>query len=335
MQLRRDHAEVTPPATTVNLGPAFGALGLALDLSDQISIRAVAGQSQVTVRDDTDPVPGRLQILSGVETEHHPTIRALRYILDRVGSPQIGIDLQYRKAVPTAVGLGDLEVQVLGGFLAARQLLGDPPEFDANTLARFALDFNLSLPRVGAILFGGLVLWSLDAQKLLAAGDEEIPLMDPRPLTFPVNKAIAPVIFVPDFTLTAEGRTEILPSSVSFPRFGANIARTAALLSLLTFADPASFGEAELGFAEWRSQLLAATADDVYLPHREAFAPASVALVRWLRERDQVAVLSGAGSAVLSLTKVPRSIVISAQKSGWKVQKLGVQSSGLFKGHVR
>ena len=49
MRLATDHATLTVPATSANLGPGFDTLGLALDLRDRVIVRAVAGETRVTV----------------------------------------------------------------------------------------------------------------------------------------------------------------------------------------------------------------------------------------------------------------------------------------------
>ncbi|MDN5559888.1 MAG: homoserine kinase, partial [Ruaniaceae bacterium] len=50
MRFVTDHATVTVPATTANLGPGFDSIGMALEMRDRIIVRATTGGTRITVR---------------------------------------------------------------------------------------------------------------------------------------------------------------------------------------------------------------------------------------------------------------------------------------------
>ena len=78
--------------------------------------------------------------------------------------------------------------------------------------------------------------------------------------------------------------------------------------------------------------LLAATADAIHQDRREAAYPASIALMRALREAGFAAVISGAGPSVLVLTVEPAqttAAVTAAAGTGWQVAPSVISDLGL------
>lgn len=320
MKLVTDTARITAPATTENLGPTFNTLALALNMTDTVKAKAITGPSVVRQVSRGASVRPAILRLHGDDAADHPTVRALHYVLDEVGSPQFGVELAYEAGIPRHVGLGSKEAQVVIGFLLARAMLGEPDSLDWQVLARFASDFRLSPPRVAASLFGGLVLVLPEPR-----ADESGPFLTP-PLRFAVAPQVAPTVFVPDFTVTQSG-DQMMPQAVQFRRNVRNASRAAALVPALTGANISGLGE-----DVWRQYLMSATADDIYQVHREPLSPASIQLVTWLRSYGLPAVLSGNGPAVVSLLPAPEEITDAARRSGWAIYNPGVLSTSVLSG---
>lgn len=335
MRLRADRVKVSVPATTMNLGPAFGSLGLALGRSDNATIRAVAGPSQVRIIDaDTQSEPEYW--LEPHRVENHLSIRALRLLLDHVGAPQVGIALTYRRSIPTDAGLGDSEAQILVGLYGAWTLLGKPPQVSEEMLADLAMHMRASPVRTFTATNGGLALGlppaALDDAQAEDASTGNSGTSPTEFLTFRPGTQVDPVVLIPGFALPEEESASILPRAVSFRRSAANAARCAALVPLLTQGLPTEYEgevEGEAAWANWKSLVLAATRDDIVTLHRQAFSPASVAMVNWLAGRGIAAFLSGAGPAVVCLWPPDLEQQRSIAKAGWRVLHTGVDTDGL------
>lgn len=333
MRLRADRVKVSVPATTMNLGPAFGSLGLALGRNDNATIRAVAGPSEVRIIDaDTQSEPEYW--LEPHQVERHLSIRALRLLLDHVGAPQVGIALTYRRGIPTDAGLGDLEAQILVGLYGAWTLLGKPPQVSEEMLADLAKHMRASPVRTFTATNGSLALGlpgvALDDALADDATTADAATYPTKFLSFRPGAQVKPVVLVPGFVLPEEEAASILPRAVSFRRSAANAARCAALVPLLTQELPTEYeGEGEAAWAHWRSLAVAATRDDIVTLHRQAFSPASVAMVNWLAGRGIAAFLSGAGPAVVCLWPPDIEQQRSIAKAGWRVLHTGVGTDGL------
>ena len=104
-RLAHDSVRVQVPATSANLGPGFDSLGLALEIRDDISVRATTGITHVTVRGSG---AGALP-----EGEDHLVVRAIRAGLDYAGAPQAGLELHCRNRIPHGRGLGSSAAAVV------------------------------------------------------------------------------------------------------------------------------------------------------------------------------------------------------------------------------
>src|SRR5699024_2571642 len=122
MRLHRDEARVRVPATSANLGPGFDSFGLALELWDEVRVRAVTGPSTATVTGEgAGAVP---------TDESHLVLRALRAALDYAGAPQAGLALHCHNRIPHGRGLGSSAAATVAGLILARGLISEPEVLD-------------------------------------------------------------------------------------------------------------------------------------------------------------------------------------------------------------
>lgn len=309
MKLVFDRASVSVPASVLNIGPTFESLAMAVGLSDSVTAKAVAGPSSLRQVSRGASVRPAILRLHGAESDSHPIVRAAQYVLEQVGSPRVGLEISYEAGVPRRVGLGSLEVQVAAGFVVAREMLGNPPELDWQVLAGFAESFQLSLPRVATSLIGGVNV-------LLPAPEGDLGSL----LSVPAAQSLPVTVFVPDFTVD-DRNTDLMPSAVPFKRNVRNAGRAAALVPLLT----------DDTLPHHRDLLFSATEDDVYQVYEEPLSPASMQMVRWLRNYGLPAVLSGAGPAVVCLASPPAQIISAARKAGWEPFEVSPVNAGPVK----
>ncbi len=261
---------VRVPATSANLGPGFDTLGLALSVYDELRVTTLAeGELEFEISGaGSADVP---------RDASHLVVRSMQRVFDHVGRRMPGLHLHARNVIPHGRGLGSSGAAVVSGLLAAKGLLEPEVELDAAQLLRFATELEGHPDNVAPALFGGLTIaWMTDSgpafKKLL------------------VHRGVAPVVFVPEFTMSTSLARSLQPMHV--PREDAvfNVSRSALLIAALIQSP-------EL--------LLAATEDKLHQHYRAQAMPETDRLVRALRAEGFAAVVSGAGPSVLVLADGP------------------------------
>ena len=262
---------VRVPATSANLGPGFDALGLALDLHDEVSAQVTGGGVRVTVAGEG---------AGDLETdERHLIARAMLSTFGELGvAAPAGLALHCRNRIPQARGLGSSSAAIVAGVLLARAVVRTGAErFDDAAALRMAARIEGHPDNVAPCLRGGATIaWTADGGA--------------RAVRLTPAAAISPTVFVPrQRGLTAAARAA-LPATVPHADAAHAAGRAALLVHALT-AEPAL--------------LFAATEDRLHQPYRAAGMPGSAALLTRLRAAGVAAVISGAGPAVLALSPVP------------------------------
>ena len=291
--------EVVVPASSANLGPGFDTFGLALSIYDLLTVSSFA--------DD------RLEIeVAGSGAEDIPrdasnlVVRSIAHVFADVGKPMPGLRIVAANGVPHGRGMGSSGAAVAAGVLAAKGLLEGTVDLDDAAVLRLATELEGHPDNVAPALFGGLTIaWTGDAgpayKKLL------------------VHRGVAPLVFVPDFTMSTSLARSLQPLQV--PREDAvfNVSRSALLVAALTQSP-------EL--------LLDATADRLHQDYRGAAMPETLRLVQALRQEGFAAVVSGAGPSVLVLADGPgrRQIAVevadSVTETPWLAHMLAVDVQG-------
>lgn len=316
MRLAADHVRVTVPATSANLGPGYDALGLALDLRDELEVFALA----------SDEV--RVEVLGEgageVPTdERHLVARAVRLGLDHVGASQVGLHLVCHNAIPHGRGLGSSAAAVVAGLFAARGLIADPTLLDDATVLDLATQVEGHPDNAApAILGGATVAWS--ATGGCAVDDRSGP--GARAERLPVHAQVDPLVLVPQERLSTHRARGVLPSVVPHEDAAFNVARAALLVAAL---------------GSRPDLLLEATADRLHQGYRAEVMRASADLVAGLRAAGLAAVVSGAGPTVLVLgtqeereqqDEVLRTVLglpdADGARRGWHVLRPGVARAG-------
>ncbi|MGA8247166.1 MAG: homoserine kinase, partial [Nocardioides sp.] len=108
------------PATSANLGPGFDALGLALELRDELTASVTESGLSVEVHGEGS---GALAV-----DDSHLVVRAMRMTFAALGVPMPGLHLVCHNAVPQARGLGSSSAAIVGGVHLARALVAGGPE---------------------------------------------------------------------------------------------------------------------------------------------------------------------------------------------------------------
>lgn len=292
MRLITDHVRLTVPATSANLGPGFDTLGLALELRDRVTVRAVAGETRVTVRGE-----GAGTVGTG---EDHLVVRAIRVGLEYAGAPQAGLDVVCHNAIPHARGLGSSAAAVVVGLTAARALISEPETLSDDVVLQLATDLEGHPDNAAPALLGGATLaWMEDGRA------QAVPLAH--------SAELAPVALVPDVQQSTSRARAALPRTVPLVDAVFNIQRAALMVEALR--------RPEL--------LLTATGDRLHQPYRAEVMGPSIELVETLRARGVPAVLSGAGPTVLAFGAIEQGLAAALQRHDWRILALPVSPAGV------
>jgi homoserine kinase len=245
---------VRVPATSANLGPGYDAVGLALSLSMRISL---------------DRAPHPIVEVHGTRAKlipqgpEHPAYRAARFVAELVGEYDAHFHLIQENAIPPARGLGGSAAALVGGAVAANDLLGR--SMPAPDLLNLVCELDGHPDNAAPALLGGLVIGTLTPEGISAVRLEP--------------KGLKAVIAVPDFIISTTAARRALPEEVPHKDASFNVGRAGLLLGAL------ATGEYEL--------LRVAMQDRLHQPYRSHLIPG-------LEDVIEAACLSGAYGACLS-----------------------------------
>ncbi len=266
---------VSAPASSANLGPGFDALGLALDLWNEITI-------------DTGGPAGAVSV-SGAESalldaRENLSLTAMRELASLYGRDLPPFALHARVDVPVARGLGSSAAALVAGLVAANHLL----ELGLADDDLFAVAWRMEGhgDNVGAALYGGAVL---------AVPGVRSPV---RLLTHDAL-GLEAVVFVPEMTGATVAARAALPPGVPHADAAFNIATAAGLVLGLHTGD--------------RELIAAGMRDRLHEPYRARLFPHLEPMAAAARAAGALgAVLSGAGPSVLALCEPEAAEAVAA-----------------------
>jgi homoserine kinase len=287
---------VDVPATSANLGPGFDALGLALELRDELTAEVLESGLEIEIQ---GAGAGAL-----AADDSHLVVRAMHATFDVLGGRPGGLRLVCRNAIPQGRGLGSSAAAIVAGVHLARALVtGGGTAIDGQAAFRLAADLEGHPDNVAAACFGGLTVSWRDGDGFAATRAE-------------VAASIRAVVLVPPTALSTSVARGLLPDVVPHRDAAANAGRAALLMAALS-------GRPSL--------LLAATEDLLHQAYRRPAMPDSLALVDSLRAAGHAAVVSGAGPTVLVLTLADTSDVLPLVPEGWDARVLDIAAEGVVR----
>ncbi len=287
---------VRVPATSANLGPGFDALGLALDLTDEITAEVLptAGALEIVVEGE-GAAPGAVP-----RDATHLVVRSLVAGLEAVGARVPGLRLTCRNAVPHSRGLGSSAAAIVGGLALARALTPGAERSDEELFEQ-AARIEGHPDNVAPAVFGGFTV-ALTRDDGYAA------------VRLPVHPHVRLHAFVPPSPVSTSVARGLLPAQVPHADAAANAGRAALLVAALTTRP---------------DMLLEATEDRLHQDYRAPAMPETLDVVAALRGRGAAAVVSGAGPTVLVLGTSADELRLAASvddvvPGSWRRLDLGV-----------
>jgi homoserine kinase len=255
---------VRVPATTANLGSGYDAFGLALDRYNTVSASlAPSGEWSVSVDGE-----GAGELLTDAG---NLVAVAMARLFREVGADH-GATVECVNGIPVGRGLGSSSAAIVGGLVAANELVGGP--LGAEALFRLAVEVEGHPDNVAAALLGGFTIcWSEDGPR--------VARIDPP-------GGVAAVIVTSDQALSTKRSRALLPHDVPHVDAAYDAGRAGLLAA---------------GIALGRRDLVGPGMNDrLHEPYR-AVAVTDLAVVRGalLAAGADGAALSGAGPSVIGL----------------------------------
>lgn len=267
------------PATTANLGPGFDSLGLALPIYNIITIEETVMPSttgiEINVMQDIENSE-LLELNNIPEDKDNIVYKAVEMLYNLVGQDATQLKINIRANIPIAKGLGSSASVIVGGLMAANELLGFPA--DEAALLSIATEAEGHPDNVVPAILGGLVMSSME--------DDGSVIY--RKLDWPEDWHIT--VCIPDFELATNISRSVLPESYSLEDAKFNARKYAMLIHAIDTQD---------------AKLMKASLEDrLHQPYREKLIPGFVEIRNALKHNDNVlgTVISGAGPAIIVIS---------------------------------
>jgi homoserine kinase len=266
---------VRAPASAANLGPGFDALGLALDLWNEVVVDPAGPSDAVTLEGP------EAHLLAGRENN---VLTAMRRLAAECGRGLPPFALTVRTVVPVARGLGSSAAALAAGLVAADRLL----ELNLGVADLYAVAWQMEGhgDNAGAALYGGAIL--------------AVPhLREPVRLLSHAQLDLTAVVYVPVVTGATWAARAALPATIPHPDAAFNVATAAGLALGLHTGD--------------RALIAAGMHDRLHEPYRARLFPHLEPLAAAARNAGALgACLSGAGPSVLALATPAAAPAVAA-----------------------
>lgn len=271
--------QVKIPATTANLGPGFDTLGLALNIFNSLEVETTASGLEIKVTGE-----GADELSLG------PTnlvYKAMSLVFKRCNQPLPGLRIIQHNNIPLSRGLGSSAAAIVGGLVAANEILANPLTKDE--LLNMACKMEGHPDNVAPALLGGLVVSCVE--------EDKVKYCNIKP-----TKPLAIVVVIPEFQLSTKATRAILPEQVSMTDATYNASRVGLLVSSFCTGDYSLLG--------------VACGDKLHQDYRAQLIPGLKAVLKAGKTAGGLgAALSGAGPSVVGFTTDnPEQLGLTMQK---------------------
>jgi homoserine kinase len=265
--------KVRAPASSANLGPGFDALGLALDLWNELDIDLSVPETSIhnagldaALLDDRENLS--LTAMKLLAANHQRELPPMR--------------LTVSADVPVARGLGSSAAAIVAGLVAANRLL----DLGLSTEELFVVAAQMEGhgDNVGAALFGGVIIAIPGLFKAIRLSDGP-------------SLGLKAALFIPEVTGATWAARAALPQLIPHADATFNVGTASGLAVGLLTGD--------------RSAIAAGMHDRLHEPYRGRLFPHLLPMTEAAREAGAVgACLSGAGPSILSLVESEQTAAV-------------------------
>jgi homoserine kinase len=275
---------VTIPATTANLGPGYDCLGLALALYNEVSLIMPVDEMIPASNESEDSAATQLSIsISGTDAgkitigADNLVAKAADLVFHRIGRRPRRLCIHLQNSIPVGSGLGSSSAAILGGMLAANELING--RLTREDILLMATELEGHPDNVAPALYGGLILG------VMARNEENKLAVIIEKIAVPPLRA---VVVLPDFPFSTTEARAVLPGQISRKDAIFNSSRLGLLIRALQTAD--------------YPRLRLAMQDRLHQPYRLPLIPGSEAAIAAAYASGAAGVaLSGAGPALIAI----------------------------------
>lgn len=265
---------VKTPATIANLGPGFDSFGLALPLYNIVSVEETVLPGSGIEINILNEKNNEETSLADVPTDKTNIVyKAIELLYNFIGQTPNELKITIKTQIPISRGLGSSSSVIVGGLIAANELLGRPA--DEKVLMSIATEIEGHPDNITPAFVGGITMssWEEDGSILYRK--------------LPWNNEWKLMVCVPDYELNTEISRSVLPKEVPMKDAIYNLKRSAM------FVDALYNNDEEL--------LRLALKDKLHQPYREKLVPGLADIANNLKHTNGVigTVLCGAGPSVL------------------------------------
>ena len=270
---------VKVPATTANIGPGFDCLGLALPMYNTVTIEeTVLPGTGVEIN-----VLVNENVTDEFSLEHIPldensiVYKAVELLYNSIGQTPSELKITIHSEIPIARGLGSSASVIVGGLIAANELLGRPA--DEAALLSIATEVEGHPDNVTPAIVGGVTISS----------SEEDGSIVYRKLPWPEEWLLT--LCVPEYELPTEIARSVLPKEVPLEDAIFNTKRMGMFVQAVHTKD--------------EELMKLALKDKLHQPYRMKLVPGLEKIMENLKHEENVlgCVLSGAGPSILIISK--------------------------------
>ena len=266
---------VKVPASTANIGPGFDSLGLALPIYNIVTIEETIMPGtgiEINIIDETN----EQDIISIPTDENNIVYKAIDLLYNSIGQTPSELKITIRTNIPIARGLGSSASIIIGGLIAANELLGRPA--DEAALLAIATEIENHPDNITPALVGGFVVASIEEDGSVVYSK----------MNWPKDWNIT--VCIPDYELSTSIARSVLPQEVPMKDAIYNLKNTAMLVQAVNTHD--------------EKLMKVALKDKLHQPYREKLVPGLKEIKEALRHEENVmgVVISGAGPAVLVIS---------------------------------
>lgn len=263
------HYVIQTPATSANLGPGFDCLGMAVDLKNELWVKALepSMSSDITIE--------------GYGAEDKRGLENLIYIaylkaFERLSLPAPSVAFHCINRIPFARGLGSSSAAIVSGLVAAHIISGF--KFNKDELMQIATEIDGHPDNVLPALLGGVVVGCLNKENQVYA--EKI-----TPLA-----SLYAYALIPNYPLSTAKARAAMPEMYTRQDVVYNLGHLGLLI--------AAFSAGNI------SLLSEAFSDCIHEPYRLPLMPGiKEAKAKALEKGAIAAIVSGAGSTMLILSE--------------------------------
>lgn len=216
--------------------------------------------------------------------ETHLVLRSATRVAEAVGRPVSGWFLQQHNDIPLARGMGSSSAAIVGGLVAANELLA--AGFNRRQLLDIAVAIEGHPDNVAPALLGGLTVCCMDDEGLGVA-------------RFDPPADLRAVLAIPDYEVSTEQARKVMPAQIPHADGVFNTAHAAAVLAALLSADMRLLGQA--------------MKDRLHEPYRAPLVRGMTDCVAAAREAGaHAAALSGSGPTIVAFVTEGEDRVLAA-----------------------